>query len=352
VSYAIMRIAKVKSAPQLGRVLTHNLRAHATTAPHADPQKRATNSVLRGATDATSVAATARARLATLPRFRKDAVLAFEVLLTASPVFFDGPKAHLRAWRDESVRWLEETFGKDNLVSVVLHEDERTPHLQAVVLPIHEGRLRAAHWTDGPAKMSALQDSYAKAVERAGLRRGERRTRVRHTTLKTFYRLADQVLQAVKERPVHAPQMPQRGPLGRVSQADWDRLRGELEELGEQAARDRARALVSGLLADSQAGARLGQRLAILREREAAAAVAASDSEAQARLRADELRALEGEAARAQQQLRAVRVAADEAMRQLRAAQAQMPQQRRRPRAAPDDERSPDRSRDRYERGG
>lgn len=347
-----MRIAKVKSEPQLGRVLTHNLRAHPTTAPHADPQKRATNRVLRGATDSAAAAATARARLAALPRYRRDAVLAFEVLLTASPQFFDGPKAQLRAWRDESVRWLEETFGRDQLVSVVLHEDERTPHLQAVVLPIHEGRLRAAHWTDGPAKMSALQDSYATAVERAGLRRGERRTRVRHTTLKTFYRLADQVLRAVKERPVHPPELPQRGPLGRVSQADWERLRVELKELGEQAAKDRARALVAGLLADSQAGARVGQRLAVARERAERA-----EQIVERQRQAFDARQVELEAV--QRQLSARQAELQEAERRLRAAQAQMPQRlRHRPQdGRPDrlDDRSGDRDRDdrdRYERGG
>lgn len=40
-------------------------------------------------------------------------------------------------------------FGQDRIVSMVLHADESTPHVQVVVVPIRDGKLEAKHWTGG-----------------------------------------------------------------------------------------------------------------------------------------------------------------------------------------------------------
>lgn len=46
-------------------------------------------------------------------------------------------------WIDANLKWLRDTFGEDNLVSCVLHMDEKTPHLHATVVPIVIGeRIR------------------------------------------------------------------------------------------------------------------------------------------------------------------------------------------------------------------
>ena len=42
----------------------------------------------------------------------------------------------LGEWCDDSVAWLRETYGAENLVSAVLHMDEETPHIHATVVPI------------------------------------------------------------------------------------------------------------------------------------------------------------------------------------------------------------------------
>lgn len=34
------------------------------------------------------------------------------------------------------MKWLKDTFGSENLVSCVLHLDEKTPHLHATIVPI------------------------------------------------------------------------------------------------------------------------------------------------------------------------------------------------------------------------
>ena len=42
-------------------------------------------------------------------------------------------------------KWLEEKYGKNNVVSTTIHRDETTPHLVAYVVPLDEesGRLNA-----------------------------------------------------------------------------------------------------------------------------------------------------------------------------------------------------------------
>ena len=49
----------------------------------------------------------------------------------------------LNSWIDANLKWLKDTFGEENLVSCVLHMDEKTPHLHATVVPIVTGeRIR------------------------------------------------------------------------------------------------------------------------------------------------------------------------------------------------------------------
>lgn len=64
--------------------------------------------------------------------------------------------ANLRAFAGAVKDWLAEEFGAENIVSVVLHADESTPHVQAVVVPIKDGKLNAKNWMDGPARLSKM----------------------------------------------------------------------------------------------------------------------------------------------------------------------------------------------------
>ena len=53
-------------------------------------------------------------------------------------------KGQLDDWCNDSLIWLQDTFGKENVVSVVLHMDEHTPHLHASIVPIVTGERRKA----------------------------------------------------------------------------------------------------------------------------------------------------------------------------------------------------------------
>lgn len=48
----------------------------------------------------------------------------------------------LNNWCNDNLNWLKETFGEENLVSAVLHMDEKTPHIHATIVPIVTGERR------------------------------------------------------------------------------------------------------------------------------------------------------------------------------------------------------------------
>lgn len=101
-------------------------------------------------------------------KIRKNAVLAVELVLTFSPDF-----QYSEAWRNKNLKWLSETFGPGNTLSVQYHADEKTPHLHAFIVPVRGGKMNASYWFNGKKALSLLQDSYAASMAEFGLERGK-----------------------------------------------------------------------------------------------------------------------------------------------------------------------------------
>ena len=78
-------------------------------------------------------------------KVRKNQTKAIRVMLngTHEQMMKIANDGKLDSWIDANLKWLRETFGNENLVSCVLHMDEKTPHLHATVVPIVTGeRIR------------------------------------------------------------------------------------------------------------------------------------------------------------------------------------------------------------------
>ena len=78
----------------------------------------------------------------------------------------------LDRWIDANLKWLRETFGNENLVSCVLHMDEKTPHLHAM----------------RRTKLHEYQNSYAAAMKPFGLQRGIVGSTAKHQANSDYYR--------------------------------------------------------------------------------------------------------------------------------------------------------------------
>ena len=110
-------------------------------------------------------------------RTRKDSTRFVDTLITASPEFFKGksPK-EIQAFFQRAADFLIGRVGQENIVSAVVHMDEKTPHLHLCFTPITEdGRLSAKEILGNRAQLSQWQDEFHAHMKKAFpvLKRGE-----------------------------------------------------------------------------------------------------------------------------------------------------------------------------------
>lgn len=140
----------------------------------------------------------------------KNQVHVIRVLLSASPEAMQRiqEEGKLDDWCQASVSWLQDTFGKENIVSAVLHMDESTPHIHASLVPITSAERRKKkkeeevkrHYRKKTAgtrlsaddimardKLKQYQTSYARAMAAFGLERGIDGSDARHVGTKEYY---------------------------------------------------------------------------------------------------------------------------------------------------------------------
>ena len=124
---------------------------------------------------------------------RKDAVIAYDIILEfgdADDIEAEG--INVDEWEKRSLEWLKETFnvagdGKENVLSVVCHKDESSPHIHAIVSPVDErGCLCARSFTNGSAALSLFQDTYAEKLADLGIERGIKGSSAHHKSNRRY----------------------------------------------------------------------------------------------------------------------------------------------------------------------
>ena len=140
-------------------------------------------------------------------------VKAIRVLLTGSNKDMKQMEAdgQLDEWCNDSLQWLRETYGERNLVSAVLHMDEKTPHIHATIVPIVTGERRKAKKEEQNGKkkyrkkstqdvrlcaddvmarhkLKHYQDTYAQAMGKYGLQRGIDGSLAKHISTMQYYK--------------------------------------------------------------------------------------------------------------------------------------------------------------------
>ena len=120
-------------------------------------------------------------------------------------------KKQLENWCNDNLNWLKETFGEENLVSAVLHMDEKTPHIHATIVPIVTGERRKVKNKPEMAiekykkknpnsnrlcaddvmarnQLKLYQNTYAMAMAKYGLKRGIEGSEAKHISTAEYYR--------------------------------------------------------------------------------------------------------------------------------------------------------------------
>ncbi len=206
--YAVIRVAKIKAQAHALAATGHNYRQeqhpHAISnadkeAPH--PNREYINHEQK---DYWSLLE-ARIQEAGVKRIRSDSVRGMEVILTGSPEGFirgqDGRAADYSKskWAGDNLRFLQEKFGAKNVVSFTLHQDEKTPHIHAVIAPITEKNTLSADQLFNPKSLRELQNEYAQAMAPHGFERGVEHSQAKHDPMQRLYGLEAQHAQRVAE---------------------------------------------------------------------------------------------------------------------------------------------------------
>jgi hypothetical protein len=142
----------------------------------------------------------------------KNQVRVIRILLTGSNEDMKRIEAEGRLgnWCDDNVEWLRKTYGKENIVSAVLHLDETTPHIHATLVPIvnterkkkkSEAQVKKKYRKKNPnasrlsaddvmtrTKLKEYQDTYAETMAKYGLQRGIDGSEARHIGTSQYYR--------------------------------------------------------------------------------------------------------------------------------------------------------------------
>lgn len=245
-SFAVLRVAKIKSAGGAGGLSAHIERT--MDVPNADEELRHFNKRVKGSGDLWKDIKD-RLEKHDITDVRKNGVYAIEILMTASPEHFNfykvrkedgsaGLNGNVENWKnfDKNCRdWLVSEFGANNIANYTIHMDEGTPHIHAVVVPITDStktkivkqttkntsgemlgyrdievpvkKLSAKSFIDGRAALRGLQDRFAEVHKESGLKRGLEGSKAKHTTVKEFYAsikdnpsLKDETLKLINQR--------------------------------------------------------------------------------------------------------------------------------------------------------
>lgn len=214
--FAIIRTKKLKDKAKVTAAANHNLR-YGKFNHNVDLGKTKNNIILLDKIKATS-GVDFREKLERRyeglnVKTRTNNVLAMEFLLTASPNFFDDmSEADVKQWIEAQKEFAKTEFG-DNLVLMVAHLDERTPHIHCILATDHtttkkyKNRYGECEKTTTTLNARRFDRNYLKELQTRfasfnscyGLSRGVFHSKAKHSTLKDFYRMVNSVSADEKE---------------------------------------------------------------------------------------------------------------------------------------------------------
>lgn len=170
-SSAIMRFKKLHTIEEIGHALGHNKRIR--NVKNADKERECLNTSITYVDDIKKhVKGLDKVHKKTTgKRARKDAVRIIEVIMTSDKNFFE--RVNDSEYFEACRKWLVEVFGEENILSMDIHRDERTPHVHFLVVPMKDGKYACKQIINGRNAVRGLQNSFFEAVKDFGLERGE-----------------------------------------------------------------------------------------------------------------------------------------------------------------------------------
>ena len=167
-AYAILRFAKHKGGASKA-LSAHHERTKDSYASNPDIDLSRTAQNFHLVTPRWSYEQEIKHRIQTAGcRVRKDSVKFVDTLVTVSPEFAKAHEVEMPEYFRRAFDFLKERVGEENIISAVVHMDEKTPHMHLCFVPLtRDKRLSAKEILGNKKSMIRWQDDfYACMAER------------------------------------------------------------------------------------------------------------------------------------------------------------------------------------------
>ena len=159
---------------------------------------------------------------------RKDAVVMNSFVVGSDKTFFDKlPKALQYEFFTDCTEFFAERYGKENIISAVVHSDETTQHMHLNLIPItSDGRLCSKQLFDKPQLQQLQTDFYEAVGKKYGLQRGKEGSQGKHLSTAEFKakKIIEQAEAIKQENQIYADA------LEEAKNGEMPRKRGKLQE--------------------------------------------------------------------------------------------------------------------------
>ena len=172
-------------------------------------------------------------------KVRKDAVLMCSFVIGSDREFFGrlSPQEQQQFFVD-CTRFFAERYGEENIISVVVHMDETTPHLHLNLIPIADGRLCAKQLFDRKELQSLQSDFHSVVGKKWNLQRGKEGSQAKH--LDTAAYKLKKMSEAADQAELRADKAESRRAIAEQRQVHAEQATQQLEDRQKQLQRDTA----------------------------------------------------------------------------------------------------------------
>lgn len=196
-SYSIMRVAKVKSGVNTTGIQKHVQRENKNyNNKDIVSEKTADNYDLLHGKEKKNYRELIEKRIKDgytgKRKIRSDAVRHVDGIITSDKDFFDGlSQEQTEKYFRDSLEFLQNEYGKKNMLYAAVHMDESTPHMHFGAVPLtKDGRLSAKEVVGNKKALTNLQDGYNQFMNERGfhLERGQSKqvTEKRHEDMDKY----------------------------------------------------------------------------------------------------------------------------------------------------------------------
>ena len=201
-AYQIIRVAGMKKFDVAG-IQIHDLRSRdvSHTNTYIDFERSSFNYDLHNGEQKINFTDVINERIRSLDlkrAVRKDANIMAQLFISASPEWFGQiDEQTQRKYFEDAYGWVCDRYGKENIISAIVHLDEATPHMHVNFVPVANGKVCYADlFSERPhagrgrkgGQLTALQDDFHEHNKSKGydLERGERGSDTEHLSVLDF----------------------------------------------------------------------------------------------------------------------------------------------------------------------